>query len=167
MCVTSLIFAACRTVSDQNLEETSAKLHGVYDDSQLLRLSKFPGKTGLYHFETCLFNNDSTNQTNTCIPALRDNSGDSVVFALLTLQNIPLRDDNQTMMAGMHNSWRDYQNILAMKLEGRRTAVKLGSTSGGVAAILSLVEEINLKKTISKSQKEISVFKTNVLGSSK
>ncbi|MCY4380673.1 MAG: hypothetical protein OXC40_03780, partial [Proteobacteria bacterium] len=105
ICVIFFVFPSCRSTSQVNLEKTGSKLQFVYDQKHVLRLMKVIDKPGLYHFESCPLTKNRRPYSERCVSALKDKNGDSAMFALWTLENLSLSNEEQKKLNGMHKSW--------------------------------------------------------------
>ena len=129
LAVISLTLGACKTTG--GFKETGqSSLQGIFDDSHILRLTSVGGFGGVYKFEICLSAGFGRAQPNTCIGALKTNTGEDLLLTMDMIEGMYLSPEQKQHLLERHNEYDAYQQALS------NTARNVGTGAGATGGII-------------------------------
>lgn len=122
----SLTLGACKTTGGYTGQSS---LKGIYDDTHILRMTSISG-FGVYKFEVCLSAGFGRAQPNTCVSALKTNTGEDLLLTVDMIEGMYLAPQQKQHLLERHDEYTKYQQALS------NTARNLGAGAGATGGIV-------------------------------
>ena len=127
LAVISLCLGACNSSKESSIETESTTLKGVFDETYILRLTSISGFDA-YKFEVCLSAGFGRAQPNTCVGALKTNTGEDLLLTMDMIEGMYLTPEQKQHLLERHNEYDAYQQALSNT--ARNVAAGAGATGG-------------------------------------